>query len=56
MKFTGYRAGWDKCPDCGQRLVWAKGFKSLRHMSRGVAGTGRDTHALVVRKKEEAQR
>ena len=53
MEFTGYKAGWDRCSECGQRMVWAKKGKPLRHRSSGVAGTGRKTHDMVVRKREE---
>jgi hypothetical protein len=54
MKFEGYKAAWNRCPDCGQGLVWAVKGKSLKHRSSGVAGTGRQTHELVMRKKAEA--
>ena len=52
MKFAGYYSGWDKCPECGMRLVLVG--KSLRHRSKAVAGTGRKTHDLIMRKKAEA--
>jgi len=54
IKFTGYFGGWDKCPDCGMRLIWAVKGQSLRHRPKGVAGTGRKTHDLIMRKKAEA--
>ena len=53
MKFTGYKAGWDRCPECGQSMVWAKKGETLRHRNSGVAGTGRQTHDLVKRKRAE---
>ena len=53
MKFPGYGPGWNRCPECGQALVWSVKGKSLRHRSSGVAGTGRQTHELVLRKRSE---
>ena len=54
IKFVGYYSGWDKCPECGMRLVWAVKGQSLRHRPKGVAGTGKQTHDLIMRKKAEA--
>ena len=51
--FDGYGPGWDRCPECGQTLVWSVKGKSLRHRSSGVAGTGWQTHELVLRKRGE---
>ena len=50
-KFEGYRPFWNRCPDCGQRLVWAVKGKSLKHRAIGVAGSGLDTHHFVLRMK-----
>ena len=42
----GYFRGWDRCPDCGMRLV--RVGDNLRHRSGWLK-----THRLVVRKRAE---
>ena len=59
--FDGYYPNWDICGGCGQRMVWQNGktgfnqwgFKFLKHPAKGGAGTGRQTHDLVISKKIE---
>ena len=49
MKFTGYRAGWNRC-ECGQTLLLRKESGVLYHRP------GRKPlHDLVMQKKAEAR-
>ena len=50
-KFLGYFAGWDKCAECGMRLVRAgRDRLVLRHRSGWLA-----THKLIMQKKAEGR-
>ena len=46
MQFTGYKAGWNTCPECGMRLV--RVGDNLRHRKGWLK-----IHELVVRRKAE---
>ena len=50
-KFIGYFAGWDKCPECGMRLVRAgRERRVLRHRNGWLV-----THKLILQKKAEGR-